>query len=520
MADNTSGPYLSRLSDFIAFHIGLHFPEKRWQDLDRAMRSAAVKLGFEDAATCAQWFLSSPPSRQHLEVLTSCLTVGETYFFREMRSFEVLVEHILPELIASRGKTTRRLRIWSAGCATGEEPYSIAILLDQNFPHFCEWDITILATDINPIFLQKAKESIYSEWSFRNTRPDIKERYFVPTGDRRFKVAGNISKMVTFEYVNLVEDPDPSVLSVIDAMDVIFCRNVLMYFDTAGADKAACLFHHSLTDGGWLIVSPSEASHTLFSEYATANFPGAILFRKLTTDVAECGKQHDAGNGMRDMGYGSEVTGFKMGEKPALIPPVASCPDFSSRENYPEPPCEDTAKRTSELQDAASDLYLEASDLLERGLHKDAAEKTLALLGQEQNDARGMALLARAYANGGETAKALEWCRRAIAAERLNASHYYLLAIVLQEMDQNEAAAKVLRQALFLNQDFVLAHVAFGIIHKKADREELSQKCFRNALTILKSCGPEDIVPESGGMTACSMMEIIGSLAGGIGREE
>ncbi|MBI5590734.1 MAG: chemotaxis protein CheR [Deltaproteobacteria bacterium] len=478
MTDSISEPYLSRLSDFIALYLGLHFPQKRWQDLDRAMSAAAVKLGFDNAAACARWLLSSPPSRRHIEVLASCLTVGESYFFREMKGFEAFLKHILPDLIASRSKTTRRIRIWSAGCATGEEPYTIAMLLDQKLPSLCDWDINILATDINPFFLKKAKEGLYSEWSFRGTRSDIKERYFIQSGDRLFRVAGNIKKMVTFDYFNLVEDPSPLISADIGTMDVIFCRNVLMYFDTTGAGKTARRFYHALTDGGWLIVSPAEASQALFSEYATENFPGAILFRKPATDAAERKRGHGTEYGIKDTSRGMKTANVEMGEVPASIPFPGTSPTHASASSEQEPPpqSEETENRTSGPPAPGSDLYAEASELLEKGLNREAAAKALALLHQGQSDAQGMALLARAYANGGEAEKALEWCRRAVAAERLNAVHYYLLATIAQEMDQTEAAAKALRQALYLDQDLVPAHIALGVISRKTGSVALSEK--------------------------------------------
>ena len=147
---------LSSLSDFLAAQTGLYFPKKRWGDLERGIVAAARQFGLPDAQACAHRLLSAPLTRSQIETLASHLTVGETYFFREKRSFEALEQYILPALLHAREHTERRLRIWSAGCCTGEEAYSIAMLLDQLIPDPEKWNVTILATDINPAFLGKA----------------------------------------------------------------------------------------------------------------------------------------------------------------------------------------------------------------------------------------------------------------------------------------------------------------------------------------------------------------------------
>ena len=149
---------LFSMSDFVATRMGLHFPRERWGDLERGITAAAREFDLPDAESCALRLLSTSPTQNHTEILASHLTVGETYFFREKRSFEVLEEHVLPELLRSRRGVERRLRIWSAGCCTGEEPYSVAMLLDRLIPDPGEWNVTILATDINPRFLKKAAE--------------------------------------------------------------------------------------------------------------------------------------------------------------------------------------------------------------------------------------------------------------------------------------------------------------------------------------------------------------------------
>lgn len=179
---------LEKISAHIAEHMGLNFPPSKWQNLDHSFCTAARELNFQDLPELVARFTSSPPSRELIESLACYLTVGETYFLREKRCLEIFEQQVIPEIIRKRLGSEQRLRIWSAGCATGEEAYSIAILLHRMRDILRDWEISILATDINPHSLAKAREGIYTEWSFRNAPKGFKEHYFRETGKGRFEL--------------------------------------------------------------------------------------------------------------------------------------------------------------------------------------------------------------------------------------------------------------------------------------------------------------------------------------------
>ncbi len=153
--DGVPDSLLPRLSEFIAEQTGLHFPPERRPDLQRGLTAAAAEFGFANSVSCADWLLSTPLTRPQLHTLASHLTVGETYFFRERKTFDALANHILPELIGRRRGREQRLRLWSTACSTGEEPYSLAILVQQLLHDWRDWRVTILATDINENSLRK-----------------------------------------------------------------------------------------------------------------------------------------------------------------------------------------------------------------------------------------------------------------------------------------------------------------------------------------------------------------------------
>jgi chemotaxis protein methyltransferase CheR len=465
---------LSRLSDYLADQIGLHFTPKNWPDLERGISFAAQEFHFAEPVPCIEWLMSSPLTRDRIEILSSHLTVGETYFFREKRAFEILEQNILPELIRSRYGQDQSLRIWSAASCTGEEAYSIAMILNQLLPNF-------LATDINPRFLQKAKHATYNQWSLRDTPEWIQKKYFHELNQKHFEILPSIQRRISFSYLNLAEDCYPSLLNGTNGMDIIFCRNVLMYFAPDRARKVIQKLQRCLVDGGWLIVGFSETSSSLFAEFKTVNFPGAVLYQKEP-------QQQLAAN-------------FRAERIP--VPFVES--SQVRNENFPV--------RSHSLSSlVVRDPYDEALVAYKEGRYADAEEQLRPFLSSHtENAANPLALLARAYANHGKINDALASCDRAIELDKLNPTLHYLRAIILQEQDQIEHAAAALKNAIYLDPDFVLAHFTLGAMTFHQGRFSESQKYFRNALQILKQYASDEIVPESEGISARRLMEIIES---------
>lgn len=488
MIDRHSEILFSQLSELIAARMGLYFPKARWHDLERGIASAAPEFGLKDVESCIQWLLSSPWTQGQISTLAAHLTVGETYFFREKRGVDLLEEHILPELIGSRRGAGKHLRIWSAGCATGEEPYSVAILLHQVLPDLKDWDITLLATDMNPRFLQRASEGVYGEWSFRDTPIWIKERYFKKKESHRFEILPQIQRMVTFSYLNLAEDADPSFLNHPQAIDVIFCRNVLIYFAPEQAKRVIQNLYRSLVEGGWLIVSPSEASYALVSPFAPVSFPGAILYRK---------------GGQR-----ARPLEALPARQPFLPEPVRRS-DFSlplaAAEIAAALPEDPTAQKPQPTPS------MEALELHGQGRYTEGARRLPGALPNPPESPEAMLLRARTCANRGKLAEALHWSEKALAADRLNLGLHYLRAMVLQEQGTLDEAVTSLKRALYLDPGFVLAHFALGNLALRQGKRKESEKYFENVLSLLRAYRPGDLLPESEGMTAGRLMEILRS---------
>jgi chemotaxis protein methyltransferase CheR len=443
MTDDLSD--LAKLSDFLSERVGLHFPPERWSDLQDGIRAAAKELNFSDVDSCVRWLLASSPSKAQMETLASCFTVGETYFFRQSRQFEVLEDKIIPQIIRDR-KDQRRLRIWSAGCCTGEEPYSLAILLDKFAADLAGWHVSILATDVNAKFLRTAEAGIYGDWSFRGVPEYVKERYFrrLPQGKR--EILPRLKEAVTFSFLNLAEDVYPSLLNGTNAMDVIFCRNVLMYFHPDRAADVVGRLKLCIAGQGSLFVSPGEVSQSAFAGFEAVSYPDVTAYR----------------------------------------PALSRFPEFPEEAKTPE---------KGPFIAAAS-----GSSISDRDTEPAAARSAQALISQ-----------ARAFANQGRLAEALELCDGALALDKLDAPAHYLKGAILQEQGLMEAAEAAIRSALYLDADFVLAHFALGNLAHRAHRSDEAKRCYKNAGALLSLSDAARIVPETEGLTAGRLKEIIAS---------
>lgn len=485
---NGSVPSLSEFSGQLAAQTGLYFPEERLSDLKRGISSAAQQFGFADAESCLKRLLKEPLTRDQIEVLASHLTVGETYFFRDKTCFGFLEEVVLPQLIRSR-KETRQIRIWSAGCSSGEEPYSVAILLDRLLPDSDDWEIFILATDLNPSMLARAQAGIYSAWAFRDVPDPVRKDYFSNTGKNRWKINDRIKRRVTFRFHNLVEDSFPSWVNGTNAMDLILCRNVLMYFSRQSARKIASQLGKSLAECGWLILSPVEIPQAEDTGLTPVQFHGQTFFRE---------------------GCGTQVLPV-----PIVQVPVTGI-TVSPPEQYPSAASQffgDILSVSPETEisilPSAPDAFTDPARLIEKGRYAEAGGLIMDMSREDPSKNRDIVLLVRAYADHGDFDRALLWCERGITSDRLNPTLHYLHAIILGERGDRIGEMDALRRTLYLDPDFILAVIALGSSARMTGRKKEADRHFANARSLLEKLPDNDAVPESGGLSAGRLLEIL-----------
>jgi len=257
--------------------LGADVGAARAADLDRAMAAATAVAGESlDAAELAHRLRAAAPDDPVRRAFVEALTIGETHFFRLGRQFDALGERVLPALLLAR-QATRRLRVWSAGCSTGEEAWSLAVLLEQVVPP--GWDATILATDVDEAALEHARRGIYGARSLRETPDWVRSRWFTATDDG-WEVGARLRRRVRFARSNLADDLLPPVEPGPGGFDLVVCRNVLMYFTAEARARTAARLSHCLAPGGWLAVAPAELSPATFPDLAVRHFPDAILYQR------------------------------------------------------------------------------------------------------------------------------------------------------------------------------------------------------------------------------------------------
>jgi chemotaxis protein methyltransferase CheR len=222
-----------------------------------------------------------------VEMLAARLTIGETHFFRIGPQIDALRTVVLPEIVKRR-TAARQVNAWSAGCSTGEEPYTLAMLLREQLPPTAGWDIRLLATDINDRALETVRRATYGEWSFRGTPDPIRRRYFTPDGSH-WRLVEPIRRMVRFGIMNLLADPIPSLGKgaapgqPTRELDLILCRNVTIYFGAEAVRQVYRRFADALVDDGWLILGPSDPVPELPGPFEPVYLPGAVLWRRSAT---------------------------------------------------------------------------------------------------------------------------------------------------------------------------------------------------------------------------------------------
>lgn len=478
-------PGWSRLSSLVAESLGLHFPAERSEDLKRAVAAAAHEFGYDDVDACVRWLLSKPPSQSQIQVLASHLTVGETYFYRDASLMGALAATILPQLVREKAGGERRLRFWSAGCCSGEEAYTLAILLHRLLPDLDRWNVTITATDVNPRFLHKAANGTYGEWSFRSSPAWLRSRYFARDAAGRYVIDPEIARMVTFSYLNLAEDAYPSLATGTNAMDLVLCRNVLMYFAPPKMRQVIANLGRSLVEGGWLAVSASESAKELFPDLVRVDLPGAMVFRK--------------------QGGGVVRTPAVPRVPPEETGPLAFPATREAASLPAEPPPATPRSPPAQAGFTAADAlyregrYAEAVEALQQGL--------------DGSGAAGYSLLVHALANMGRLADALAWCDRWIAASKLDAAAHYLRAVVLLERREPSLARTSLQRAIYLEPRFVVAHYALGNIAREQGDADDASRHFGNALRLLRALRPDEALPGADGLTAGRLADIIASFA-------
>lgn len=467
------------LSEFIALNLALNFSKDKWCDLERNIATAAKESGYNDVEEYITYFTSLPTTPEKIELLAANLTINESYFWREPQTFDALEQIIIPELIRRSENGVKSIRIWSAGCSTGEEPYSIVIALHRTIPQIKDWKTSILATDINRRVLQKATIGEYRPWSFRGAPDWLKEKYFTQTAGNRFEIIPEIKRMVKFDYLNMADESYPSVNNNTHEMDLIYCRNVLMYFTPDRFRQVTHAIFKSLVPGGYLVVSASELSFQNFTGFIPVYVPGMVLYQKSTSKIK------NQFNFTFDISR-AETESVQNPQEPDY---PAKCPKIDSLD----------------ISGSMVSNDKESLQLYSKGNYTDVIDKPQ----NESQTFEKQLLIIKALANQGNYIGAIKVCENAIAANKSEPRLHYLYATILLENQLTDQALASLKRAIYLDADFVLAYYSMRNIYQKQGNAKVAQKHHEIILSILNKLKNEDILFESEGLTNGSFREMI-----------
>lgn len=485
---NLSQAHLLRFSDLLLKRYGLRFAESRFTELEHGIRQAFA------ASTCANidefYDLVETPQAGSVEMdlLVNSVTVSETHFFRDEAQIDAIYSHVLPQII-KRKQVLRTLRIWSAGCASGEEPYSLAMLLRELLPDVDQWSITILATDINTASLERARQAVYGSWAFREERAKaLRPRYFDSVPNNRFALIPEVRRMVTFNKLNLVEPCYPAYESNTMMMDLIICRNVTIYFNEMITRWVVDRFHDALVDGGWLVVGHSEPSVDIYRRFRVRNFPNTVLYQRSTNTAIL------RSNGTRRLP--PLPVAIPQPPKTDTIhhlvekrPPFVQVPDHEGV----IPTIPENVKQASPLE--------HARELLDYGRSEDARSILLALAKYQPGNATTYSLLGQACANLGNWQEAEQWCQQAIEHNKLNLDSYYTLALVLQHQGKIDQAVENMKKVVYIDHNYILGHYGLANLYYESNQLRQAQKALENAFRLLQDKPDDGTIPGSQGIT-------------------
>jgi chemotaxis protein methyltransferase CheR len=483
-----------RFRDLLLTRCGLYYPEQKRTDLAHRLNLTLSTTQHRDLAALYADAIAGGPG---WEAIVTHLTIGETYFFRNDAQFDALREQIIPDLLKRRG-ALRTLRFWSAGCATGEEPYSLAILISELLPRDAPWNASILATDINPAFLARAREALYGNWSFRETPDLLRDRYWSPE-QGRWRLDPQIRRMVSFANLNLAEAGYPSIANGTSALDVIMCRNVTIYFDEATTRQVAERFYQALTPGGWLIVGHAEPQASVYRQFEVFNFPNTVIYRKpldaplfavdSTSWAGFGGPGAPASPGAARVQAQSEVHGHASwvdSSRPALAPERQGA-DVDNQQRLAtaapplSPPADPWPAIAAHLARAdAGHVEPLLTDLLK--LHPTHLPALLAL--------------ARLYADRADWERAQHHCAAALEQDSLNIPGHYLMAQIYEHQANLEPALAAYRRTVFLDSGFVPGMLGMASVWRQLGRYTDAQRVYRNAVQHLAAL--PSTVPVSG----------------------
>lgn len=477
--------------------LGLFFDDGKADFLADVLRQRMERMACSHFAEYERRL--APLSCQDAEIraLAEVLTIGETYFFRYADQFEALARVALPVCVAAREEEgDRSLRILSAGCSSGEEAYSIAILLREAFPQLADWNISILGIDVNPAVVEKATAARYSKWSLRETPEELAAKYFEAAG-RQLRVRETIRRAARFEQRNLADEDN--LFWQAGSFDIVFCRNVTIYFPLDVTRCVVARIARSLRPGGYLFLGHAETLRGISNDFHLHHTHNTFYYqrREAVNETADllatmkCVARSAARPGSRVGVLDSQSEDARFGDTwsgpAALLAPIAV--------PAPQIPGNTGAVPVSGAATAP------ALELLRRERFVEAKEFLRDLPAAAAADPDSQLLLAVLHTNSGEIVEAEKIARQVLAADELNTGAHYLIALCREQAGDRDGATRHNQAAVYLDPLFAMPHLHLGLIAKRGADLDTAKRELALALPLFDREDAARILLFGGGFT-------------------
>ena len=461
---------------------GLVFDDSRRDSLCYSLGERMSACGSERVADYLR-LLRSPQGADELQSLLNAVTIQETHFFRNPPQFRALRQHVLPQLIRAATTGSRRLRIWSAGCSTGEEPYSIAMLIREIVPLLDGWDIKVLGTDISTRALDAARAGRYTSRSLGVADPADVARWFIRDGDE-FVVRPEVRELVEFRRHNLVVDAPPFES---EPIDLILCRNVTIYFSRDTTRLLMARLHERLSDGGYLFLGHSETLWQINDRFRLVTLGDAFVYR-------------------RD-GDGSAGVVNAAGERRSVLPDRRTGDDGTP---YGERRTARPDRRSAAWEVLTKPRTLPLPRLLRDKDAEPASEAAAASSGRETSPVDAI----RAELAEGHYEEAVALGRALTATEPLRADAHYLCGVALANLGRDAEALVHLRKAVYVDPKAGFAHFLLaGALGRLGDAAGASRS-YRAAAETLGQNTDDHMAAELGGRNVQELVDLCWQLSG------
>ncbi|MDD5432525.1 MAG: hypothetical protein PHO70_06030 [Candidatus Omnitrophica bacterium] len=481
-----------RIKNSITDRTGLYFKDHDLGELEDKIALRMVACGIDSPVNYYSYLTTSSKKEDELRELLNLLTINHTYFFRNEAQFKALKERILPEIIERKlrfssgqeQKEKKVLRIWSAGCSTGEEPYTIAIIVREAIPDLENWEIQIIATDVSSEVLEKARKGVYERNAVKFVSPEYLEKYFtvLSASERttRYEIRDTIKSLVSFSFHNLMDSEYPV------GFDVIFCRNVVIYFELETTLKIMEKFYSSLLDDGFVFIGYSENLHFMQNKFKMIYSDEAIYYRK----IAE-----------------GKVKEIEPVRTTISKPRIEEILEEISRKQILAL-IETEASKVHPAPKKIEDILIQAN----KNLLLKKYDQALLLLEEahmiDKLAVDPLFMASQIYVNQGRFNEAKDKISAILRINPMFAPAHYLLGCIYIEEQEGEKAKESLKKSLYLDKNFTLANFYLANVYKNENRFEDAIRGYRNTLKLLSNNLYSDIIPYSGGFDTATLMNV------------